>query len=70
MVKNVTQIKFGITINVNGFKKGHIWTPAKCTCENGKYLGSLIDNSVICEETIETTKTFSTKNISKSLDEK
>ena len=28
-------------------EKGYIWNPAKCTCKNGKYLASFIDNSVI-----------------------
>ena len=31
--------------------KGYIWNPATCNCKNGKYLASIIDNSVItCEE--------------------
>ena len=33
----------------NVCKKGYIWNPVKCVCENGKYLGSNIDNSVICD---------------------
>ena len=28
-------------------EKGYIWNPARCSCENGKYLGSIIDNLVI-----------------------
>ena len=27
-------------------EKDYIWNPAKCTCQNGKYLTSIIDNSV------------------------
>ena len=30
------------------------WNPATCSCENGKYLASIIDDSVImCDEIIE-----------------
>ena len=42
-------------------KKNYIWNPATCCCENGKYLASIIDNSVItCDEIInaEETKTI------------
>ena len=42
-------------------KKDYIWNPDKCTCENGKYLTSIIDKSVLCYETIETTKSIVTK---------
>ena len=32
-------------------EKGYIWNPATCSWKNGKYLASIIDNSVItCEE--------------------
>ena len=32
----------------------YIWNPATCSCENGKYLASIIDNSVVmCDETID-----------------
>ena len=50
-------MKFGTTINVdtrakiqvkNVSKKVYIWRPAKCACQNGKYLGSIIENSVTC----------------------
>ena len=35
-------------------EKEYIWNPAKCSCQNGKYLASIIDNSVImCDEVIE-----------------
>ena len=38
-------------------KKKQIWNPAKCFCENGKYLASVIDDSVIMfDEIIEETK--------------
>ena len=45
-------------------KKDYIWNPATCSCKNGKYLASIIDDSVItCDEVINTTKTFATKTI-------
>ena len=28
-------------------EKYYIWNPATCSCKNGKYLASFIDNSVI-----------------------
>ena len=67
MVENVTQMKRGITINVNVsvkiqknyrvFKKDYIWNPATCSCQNGKYLASIIDDFVItCDQIIEETK--------------
>ena len=40
------------------WEKDYIWNPATCSCKNGKYLASIIDNSVIkCDEIIEETKT-------------
>ena len=29
------------------WKKNCIWNPATCSCKNGKYLASIIDDSVI-----------------------
>ena len=45
----------------------YIWNPATCSCKNGKYLASAIDNLVImCDEIIEETNTvprnFNKKN--------
>ena len=38
-------------------KKDYIWNPATCSCENGKYLARIIDDSVItCDEIIEETR--------------
>ena len=38
----------------NVCKKDYIWNPATCNCENGKYLASTIDDSVIvCVEVID-----------------
>ena len=43
------------------YVKNYILNPATCSCENGKYLSSVIDNSVImCDEIIEETKTVPT----------
>ena len=34
-------------------EKDYVWNPAKCNCENGKYLASIKDDSVImCDEVI------------------
>ena len=34
-----------------------IWNPATCSCENGKHLASIIDDSMItCDEIVEETK--------------
>ena len=34
--------------------KIYVWNLATCSCENGKYLASIVDNSVImCDEIIE-----------------
>ena len=37
-------------------EKDYIWNPATCSCEYGKYLASIMDDSVItCDESIEET---------------
>ena len=37
-------------------EKYYIWHPSTCICENGKYLASILDDSVItCDEIIEET---------------
>ena len=39
------------------FKKVYIWNPATCSCENGKYVESIIDDSVVTrDEIIEETR--------------
>ena len=39
-------------------EKAYFWNPATCSCENGKYVTGIIDNSVImCHKIIDTTKT-------------
>ena len=46
-------------------EKCYIWNSATCSCQNGTYLGSIIDDSVItCDEIIEETKTIQTKTVS------
>ena len=49
MEKNVIQVNGGITINIyvnvkNAlYEIGYIWNPATCSCQNGKYLASVMD---------------------------
>ena len=56
-------------------EKDYIWNPATCSCENGKYIANIIDDSVItCDEIIgETTttpaKTTSTKTFPTNFNE-
>ena len=56
------QINAGIMVNVNMSickkrhlcEKDYVWNHATCNCENGKYLASIMDNSVtICDEVAE-----------------
>ena len=43
-------------------EKDYTWNPSTCTCENGKYSGSIISDSIITlDEIIEATKTIPTK---------
>ena len=36
-------------------EKNYIWNPSTCSCKNGKYLASIIDDSVVrCDEIIDT----------------
>ena len=45
-------------------EKDCIWGPATCSCENGKYVVSIIDDSVItCDEIIDAKKTKSVTTI-------
>ena len=71
--ENVTQIKSRISINVGASakiwrnivcEKYYMWNPVTCSCENGKCIGSVIDDSVImCDEIIEETKNILTKTV-------
>ena len=52
----------------NSGKKDYIWNPATCSCDNGKYVGSIIDDSLImCDEIIEETKTVPTNSNEKTV---
>ena len=71
MEENAIRIKSGITIYVSVIVKIRKTCvqkrlyPATCGCENGKYLASVIDNSVVmCDEIIEKTKTVPTSSTS------
>ena len=45
-------------------KKIYIRNPATSSCKNDKYLGSIIDDSVVtCDEIIDTTKTVPIKTV-------
>ena len=47
MEENVLQIKCKKHI----CEEDYIWNPSTCSCENGKYLVSIIDDSAItCDE--------------------
>ena len=57
--KNVIQINGGIRTHVDECQKHHvcekyyIWNPATCSCKNGKYSASIMDDSeVMCDEFI------------------
>ena len=56
-VENVIQIKSGCRCECkkhNICEKDYIWNPATCSSKNDKYLGSIIDNSVIaCDRIID-----------------
>ena len=42
-------------------EKDYIWNPVICSCENGKYLGIIIHDSIItCDEILEGTITIPT----------
>ena len=62
IVENVTRMKIGMQVKNpkkhRVCKNDYIWNPATCSCENGKYVGSIIDGSVIKYDKItEETKT-------------
>ena len=46
-------------------QRSYIWNPATCSCKNGNYLGSIIDDSVItCDEIINAADSVLTNVIS------
>ena len=74
--ENVIQINGGILANVDVSVKNiiyvniihHVWNPATCSYENGKYLASIIDDPVITSDEIikEETKT-ATRNFNEKM---
>ena len=39
--------------NIIYVKQNHIWNPSICSCENGKYLASIMnDSAIMCDEVI------------------
>ena len=43
-------------------EKDYVWNPATCSCENGKYLANIVDDSVImCGEVIDAEAKLSNK---------
>ena len=55
-----------ISVSVKNIcEKDYVWNPATCNCENGKYLASIMDDSVItCDKVINVKETnFNKKNI-------
>ena len=57
-------------INESKCQKDYVWNPATCSCENGKYLASVMDGSAItCDEIIESCDE-ETKTILKNFNEK
>ena len=46
-------------MSVKIWEKNCIWNSATCSCEYGKYVGSIIDNSVVtCDEIMKETILF------------
>ena len=37
---------------INLCEKGYVWNPAKCNCENGKYLASIMNDSIITSDEV------------------
>ena len=58
MEQNVSQINGEITVNVDVSVKTIIYvkkivkSPATCNCENGKYLASIMDDSLITDDSV------------------
>ena len=55
------KISVGVSVRTQGkimcAKDIYIWIPATCSCKNGKFVGSIIYDSVItCDENVEKTK--------------
>ena len=54
-INGVTMINVDVsTKNVMYVNKNYVWNPATCSCENGKYIGSIMDDSaIICDKAID-----------------
>ena len=68
-IKNEITVSVGVSVkiqkNIVCVKKDYIWNPATSSCENGKYVRSIIDDSVITgDEIIKETKTDPAKSTS------
>ena len=48
-------------------KRDYIWSPATCNCENGKYLASIIDDSVTTSDEIKKQKLLEQKQFQQKL---
>ena len=47
--------------NIYIYEKDYMWNSVTCSCENAKYLASIIDDSVIlCDEIIDKIKAVQT----------
>ena len=52
-------------------KKDYIWDPATCSCQDGKYLATIMDNSaIICDEIINVNAKAKSKNKETNFNEK
>ena len=49
MEVNVTEINGGAITNVDviACEIDYVWNPSKCICKNGKYLASIMDDSMV-----------------------
>ena len=74
MGESAIRIKTGITINIDASRKNithvksYIWNPSTCSCGNGKYLASIVENLMItCGEIIDSKKRKQLQKILKTL---
>ena len=78
MEENVIQINGGITINVDMnvskerhvCEKDYIWNHSACSCENGKNLESIMDDSAIMYDEVIESYDKETKTIPSNFNEK
>ena len=55
-IKIIVGMSVNIVENIICSKKDYIWNPATCSCKNGKYLASIIDNLLIMWDEITNTR--------------